>query len=290
MQKKPILFTALTIAMALGLKAQDEPINKFRLQSVQVQFGAMEVQNKSASPLTFSNWAPGSDLPQQAVQSFGNMKNFGGHRSGGAHELLFTFGKTPTEKGGMAIQYRIGLMTSSFDMYSYSTSRKTTTPYDTLTSGQNGENTLLDMVNHTDYNFSMHTRQTSIDMNVLLSTNRDARLNFYFGAGLNVGFSWNTVELSRHERVTVESHDNGTYHKRLTDDRDRERFNLDGGFTYSLSVPVGASFNLGKTNKFWSRLAMTAELRPGYNFSTLEQKGLVGSGYVTRSLGVKFKL
>jgi len=288
MYKKPILLAGLALVMLTTTKAQENQPTGYRLQNVQFQFGGIVAQSRSATPLTFHTWALGSDLPNQSTQIQANRRDYGSRQVNGSSELLLTFGKNAGSEGLQRI-YRIGLLNSNFSLYSYHVGNTTKTPYGDF-SLNSGDSYRLDSINRTFYSFKLYSKQVTIDFNVLWTTNRDGRFNFYFGGGLNTGFCSNTVSLNRSEEVSIESVENQDFRKRFKDNHINERYTLATGFTCSFSLPTGVSYNLGKQNKFWSRLALTAEVRPGFNLTTVQDKGMIGTGYVAHNLGLKFKL
>jgi len=152
--------------------------------------------------------------------------------------------------------------------------RSTARRWDTLTSSQGAPPMYVDSM--TEYHVGMHYQSEELraDISLLFRTNPEARWSLYGGIGFTAGSSFNayvTVNEEIHNTLKLTS-ENGSSpaYSNFTDREHRsEQIRTANGMGYSVNIPVGIDFRLGKKRIFWRRLHAYYEAKPYFNSYTV---------------------
>ena len=69
-----------------------------------------------------------------------------------------------------------------------------------------------------------------------------------------------------------------------------ERFTNPDNFDLCVYVPMGADMRFGRKNKFWRRMHLLVELKPGITYSTIPELGSNASGSLQFGFGIRSSL
>lgn len=170
-----------------------------------------------------------------------------------------------TKSGRNGPELRIGVIYGSGPSLGGTLSRTTHTPYDTLTSSQTGEQTVIDSVNSSEYR--MRYSAERLGVNGSLVWRRPGRWSLYGGAGLMGGVLMNAHSTITHE-VDAYTDGGSSYPRRGGDHEfddvpeERESFSNGTGWWLGAYVPLGLDWRAATVSAFWSRVHFCYELRP----------------------------
>ena len=149
---------------------------------------------------------------------------------------------------------------------------ETRTAFDTLTSAQTGQVTLVDSLTISRYALNHTYRQVALDASVIWLKEYPKRWSLYGGAGAQLGMAIgglvnisHTVE-RRTDPSLVASSGSGLSHSNSDISRETEQFRSKDDLCFALYVPLGVSYRLGRQRAFWRAMNLTYEIRPALAF------------------------
>lgn len=168
------------------------------------------------------------------------------------------------------------------------------TRYDTLVSNSTDQIMYLDSVNSHRYSMEYMSEQVRFDASLVYRTSPERRCVFYAGAGITAGMSVNTSTKIRYDYSEfVESgFDNSSsysydYFRESYSDIEFHTNKLNYGF--SIFIPVGIDFRLGKEKSFWKEMHLFFEMRPGINGFVIPELDTYTYAVVHSNIGLKYE-
>ena len=192
--------------------------------------------------------------------------------------LGFTFKNKPNPL------LRLGIGYSTRTLGTGSSSRYESFHYDTLTSGQTGQQIFLDST-HFQYMYGAYqSTYLSLDASLIFRTKPAARWSIYGGIGINVGMAFNSfLNVSYHDEHYASS---GNYNQSNWT-HEEERFNQKTHVASTVYIPMGLDFRLGKKSVFMNRLHLFAEARPSMTITSIPSLKTQLTPNITSSLGLR---
>ena len=190
-------------------------------------------------------------------------------------------------------QLRVGFCLLNGTGLSGGLNYKEKTPFDTIVSPA-GQPIARDSVNSTHYNMDYITKQIRADASLIFRTNRIKRFSLYAGLGANLGFAVSAyTEITYlNSKYIQEEHPAGTQgsgtHYPHKDSTITEDFENRKGFGFSLYVPAGFDFRLGKRREFWKKTHLFTESRFVLNYYDIPELHWTRSVGFISMLGVRW--
>lgn len=253
----------LTVIGSSGVLRAQDAASVRRLGSVYIGGGGFAGADPFFGRGDLARFTPGSDLLGRDLTDHTFDKD--GWLSGeGSFDLALGF--FPCVKAGRnGPELRLGMIYGSGPSLGGRLSRTTYTPYDTLTSSQTGQQTVIDSVNRSEYRVRYASER--LGLNGSLIWRRPGRWSLYGGAGIMGGVLMNAQTTVTHE-VDVYT-DGGYSYPWSNGDHDfdhvpeeRESFRNGTGWWLGAYVPLGLDWRAATVSPFWSRVHFCYELRP----------------------------
>jgi hypothetical protein len=165
---------------------------------------------------------------------------------------------------------------------------------DTLNASNSGVQYYKDSLIYHYYDSDYTAELVHLDLSVVWYANPDSRWSFYAGAGLTAGFSLNnqtSIDYQRHTRIYIYESNNpsGTTHSgSYTYHDENEIFSNNLSSTFSLYIPLGLDFRIGKNRAFWNNIHLFYDLRPAINFVNIPESGSYYTASFLQAMGVRF--
>ena len=172
-------------------------------------------------------------------------------------------------------------------------SRYTTTPYDTLTSSQTGNQVFVDSVFNQNINMNYQTQQLRLDGALIFQTSDKYRFSFHTGIGVSLGTAISSRTTINYWEEKYTSNNGGESFSYYTygegSAMKTETFKNKNGFAFTGYIPVGFNVRLGKNREFWKHLNVYAEMRPGLYVTAIPELATQTNFGLTSNLGLKIK-
>ncbi len=291
--KKISLFSSL-ILLSSVLFAQ-EVTRKFKVTEFQVQNGFELSGLKSGEWADFRKLAPNSVM---LGQDFSAYRNSEGYIMQGNGQFSAYIGVQRLDKlKGSYISnptWRIGISHGNLTLMSGALSKETKLGSDTMKSAQSGQVIWTDTTSTSIYSMGYETEQLKLDISAIFRTDPAARWSFYTGLGLSAGFSIQSSTVISHSRFnTVKTYfqDNINYSsiRSFTNDFEYDFESNDNQMnsSYSLYIPLGVDFRLGKKRELLKKMHISMEIRPSLNFNIIPELGNLASTSSQQRLGLR---
>jgi len=173
--------------------------------------------------------------------------------------------------------------------------RKQTKPWDTIYSAQTGLLNYVDSVIIENYQMKYRAEQIRLDISVIFTTSPAERWSVYSGVGVIAGLSFNSyTEVYYDKHKTVEPHQaNGTYiyttSPPVSHDK-TERFTNRNGYVYSLYIPLGIDFRIGKRIDFLRQIHLVYEARAGLHVNRIPELNTYTTADILQNIGIRLAL
>lgn len=282
MLKKLSFLTA--IALSSSVFSQKIKINEFHVSS-----GTASMNLPSGSLEDFKTLAPNSVILTKDFSLF-NQSYWSplGYRYGMNQSSMYSVqlglqcAKMPkaTFRVGITHLSNYGLLTASGG-YSISA------PYDTLTSSQTGQQTILDTSYTKSYDLNYSNQQLRLDGAVIFRMFPEKRWSLHAGLGASFGYSYraNTnIRYSEYSSSSYSSSYSGNYSS------EQETFKNKNSLGASLYIPLGIDFGIGKKRSFWMPFHIYLETRPSLNINSISNLGITFSPGMSSALGLRIKI
>jgi len=270
--------TVFFLFVSTALVAQEKS-GCMQLTEAQVLIGSNLSSVETMSLNDFKMLAPSSSILAKDYTGFSSNYYNSTYTNPSFTGLLgFTFKNKPNPL------LRLGLGYSTRTLGTGSSSRYESFHYDTLTSGQTGQQIFLDST-HTQYMYGAYqATYLSLDASLIFRTKPAARWSIYGGIGVNVGMAFNGF-------LTVEYHDehyasSGNYNQSNWT-HEQERFTQKTHVASTVYIPMGLDFRLGKKSVFMNRLHLFAEARPSMTITSIPSLKTQLTPNITSSLGLR---
>lgn len=187
---------------------------------------------------------------------------------------------------------RIGLAYIGYSSFGGELVRHRSDPYDTIM--HQGDIYHYDSVTDETISIQKQSRQLRLDISYIFKA-RVERLEYYIGAGLSAGFSFNNqvyinyeIRNYKHLREYSSSSSYGTSLGLNVHEHEELKGRTD--YTGSVYIPLGIGYTFSESRPFWKRLSIFFEARPGINFIAVKGISTFSSNCIQRLLGVRFRV
>ena len=282
MLKKLSFLTVLAISGSVF--SQNIKINEFHVSS-----GTASMNMPEGSLEDFKILAPNSVILTKDFSLF-NQSNWSplGYRYGMNQSSMYSVqlglqcAKMPkaTFRVGITHLSNYGLLTAGGG-YSISA------PFDTLTSSQTGQQTILDTSYTKSYDLNYSNQQLRLDGAVIFRMFPDKRWSLHAGLGASFGYSYraNTnIRYSEYSSTSYISSYSGSYTS------EQETFKNKNSLGASLYIPLGIDFGIGKKRSFWMPFHLYLETRPSLNINSISNLGTSFIPGMSSALGLRIKI
>jgi hypothetical protein len=243
----------------------------------------------------FQLLAPGSEILKGDITRFSSYPL--GESFGNAFSAQIGLAIRNKEKTGYhpGRTLRLGINYFSQNRYSFYSARAITSPWDTLTSGQTGEQVFVDSVYTESYSFDYWVDHLRIDAALIFSTAKESRWSWFGGLGMTFGTSLQSESRvsyaeSRGTRVRGGSSNYGVYNNSSADSRIQEElYTLKPVIGGSVYIPAGVDFRIGKRREFWKPVHLFYEIRPQVLYTNIPELGSSLRGGIQQGFGIRVK-
>lgn len=161
---------------------------------------------------------------------------------------------------------------------------------DTLISTQNGSMTFIDSTITRNAYGNYSNQQVRIDAAYVWETNAGQRWAFSAGAGLSLGFSYQSKTSLHFVEYTKNYQGFGAYQGTQTSTFESEHYTNSLSVGANVYVPLGINFRLGTKRAFWMPWMIYTELRPQLSFNTVPTVGMKFSPGIGAASGIRYNL
>lgn len=164
--------------------------------------------------------------------------------------------------------------------------------FDTLTSAQTGQITLVDSVNSRSYGMNYRYEQLRIDGSLIFRTKPEARWSLFAGIGITAGLSINAnTEIYYSQSKSTQTRNSNSVSSSSAfsagGEWKMERIRNKNNFGMSAYIPLGIDFRIGNKKEFWKRMHLFYELRPGINMTSIPELRNTTNVILQQGLGLK---
>lgn len=219
--------------------------------------------------LQWRSLLPNSELLKRDLSGYGRERGFGRNlAAAGLFSVHASFRLGGAERAKRSGAYlRTGFSYQAHGGTGMSLSRYDRVPYDTLTSSQTGNITLVDSVYSSRYDITHRYQQVMLDASVIFMKEFPRRWALYGGAGAAVGGAFGGIGRVEYQEDRYVSHYSGSGGRGFGIDADEEEeFRTKDDFVLVLYAPLGVSYRMGRRHVFWRALNLCYEMRPSLSF------------------------
>jgi hypothetical protein len=255
---------AAILTIPILVQAQEED-KKVSISDVYLMTGSNYMTAPLENVSVFQQMVPESILLNQDLTGFQEGPFYKGTMPGSNSSSSLMIGlnvsKNPNAQLRLGFNHRVGI-------YAHTNYYKNeSTPYDTLTSSQTGEQFFVDSTHTTSLYANGISEYLGVEGSMIFRTSNEERWSFYAGFGLSLGFCFNN-------RITVIQNEynfvSGYYgSSNYADNTKTEYLKSDGYLSTTLFFPLGIDFTTGKKRDFWKRVHLFAELRPSLTVASI---------------------
>lgn len=293
--QKLVFASALLISMNRLIAQENPEIKKLRISELTFQVGGIGNLSTSESFNSLRPLAPNSLLLSNAPSQYSESESFT-FNSGLVTSMLLGISFRNHEKNGYKPRptLRLGLIYSSNSGLSASIFNENRKAFDTLSSNQTGQILYVDSVVTRNYFIDYISEQIRLDASLIFRSNKKNRLTAMTGIGFTTGLSLNSTTSVRYNKYSrtesYSSSDNYINNFNGDNERSTEIVKNKTSFGYSMFVPVGLDFQLGKTHLFWKNAHFFYELRSGVNFTSVPELKLFSNAYMQHGFGLRISI
>lgn len=264
--------------VSTALVAQEKSCN-IQITEAQVLLGTNMYTVETMSLNDFKSLAPNSSILAKDYSGFSQSLYTSTYGSSSYTGLLgLTFKNKPNPL------LRLGLGYSTRTLGTGSSSRYESFHYDTLTSGQTGQQIFLDST-HSQYMYGAYqSTYLSLDASLIFRTKPAARWSIYGGVGLNFGMAFNSfldVSFDDEHYASSGNYDQSNW------SHEQERFAQKSHVASTIYIPMGLDFRLGKKSEFLNRLHLFLETRPSMTITSIPSLKTQLTPNITSSFGLR---
>lgn len=263
--KLPVALVALAITLAFKSQGQqDSPIDwNHDGFSIFISGGGGGTLSQSMSLNAFRTLMPESELLNQDWSQFNNLSSSHSEFQNG-----FSFGAwlpagTRADGSSRNGRFLLGISYINYKAAGLILDRETRTRIDTLVSATTGSSLFVDQIHSQNLSAEIRFYSLGLDVGYLFHSDWDSRWMAYGGAIVSIGAVLQAnASVSYYENNrTQPTVDHGT-DEWSSDNFQREKETLSGGFSAALQTPIGIDFRLSRKHAFWSNLSLYWEWRP----------------------------
>lgn len=276
------LLLSFFICLVSFLKAQqinEDSINRIKISDIYIQGGMYSQKTDSASFNDFRVLAPISELLNKDFSEFEYRGRYYRQLNGTFSIILgINIPDKKHSKNKINTRVRMGFTYLSGMRLFGNLYKREVKPYDTLTSSQTGELTYIDSVIQKSYNIEYSMQQIYYDASIIFRTNPKYLITLYTGLGISAGFSFNSKtnivyseSRDTRERDTTHNYNYHFYDRNFSDNIHNETYSNKNSYSLSAYIPIGLDYRLAKKNRFWKKVQLCGEIRPGINLTNIPE-------------------
>jgi hypothetical protein len=244
----------------------------------------------ASSPNSFQKLMPNSSILSDAIQDnnyFDSDYRTPNMSFGYQGQLALEFNSKKGGKLGFPnASYRVGIGFNSTNSLSYNISKSATGRYDTLTSSNTGDQTLVDTTYNEFYGFNYDTRGIFITGEYLLSTNIEKRFVIKVGVGFQTGFTTNASSTA-YATANNANYQYETYNYTAS----QEIVTNQTASHVNVFLPIELDYTIcKKPSSFFNHLHFTFSLKPTLNYTNIPELGAATNNYTLFSGGIRYAI
>jgi hypothetical protein len=278
-----------TLIVALILSSAAFSQKNLKISEIHISSGSGSMGTQDGTLSDFAKLAPnsailGMDLSQLTPYNFNYYNGFGMNSGSSSTSLQLGLQCAKMPK----ITFRVGLThVNNFGLLSAHGSFYESAPYDTLTSSQTGQQTLIDSSHTKSYDMNYSNQQIRLDGALIFRMFPEKRWSLHAGLGASIGMSYRASTSLRYwESSSINSNTGGYYNE----SGKNETFKNKNSLGAALYIPLGLDFCIGKKREFWMPFHLYAEARPSLNLNSINGIGTTFSPGMSSALGLRVKI
>lgn len=284
------LLLAVVVAVPFSTLAQDGRDSSCSVSSVYLAGGGWFTNDQPLFPADLHRLAPGSAL---LASDLADHRFYSDPFAVGSGAFEMGIGLHPFRSAARSgPELRLGFLYGGRDYRSASYSRRITTPWDTLTSSQTGEQYIIDSVHRSTYWIDHSAERFGLNASLVWRTR--GRWSVYGGFGLAGGISLNArTELSYSEYSRLEGQYANQYGDPFNDypsTMPRETFRNGTGWWLATSAPFGLDFRMARRSEFWRRMHLYMEWSPQLLIQSSPELGTRTGFGMRTAFGLRFEV
>lgn len=278
--------------LVLAQEQQDSNISIFSVQDVNVQLGFITGGNTRLSLEEFKLFAPKSELLNNELWEKSDRRGLMVSVKGlFSMQMGIHFGDKQKMKYKSNPFLRLGFTYYSGMSFAGDFELKERHSSDTLQSGQTGQQILIDSITNSTLRCRYRLQQLRLDASLIFRTNPAARWSLYTGLGMTGGLSIKAstdIDYTRSSSTEIIYSDGTSNSHHTYDERyESEVFINENISAFSVYLPMGIDFRMGRKKEFWKRLHLFYEIRPGIDFIKIPELGNFSNGSFQNGFGLK---
>lgn len=285
--------TAIIFAFLLGSPAL---FGQIKLTQLHLSSGSYMQYGDTPSEISdFNALAPGSTILMKDFSNYSgsngmlgllSSNRFSVGTTSNAFQSLQIGLKLPKHQGTL----RLGISTFQNNLMNCFASNYESYVVDTLVSSQNGSLTFVDSTNYKEVRGNYSNQQIRLEAAYVWEVNAGERWAFSAGAGMSLGFSYQSNTSLDFSEFTNSYEGYGTYQGSQTNTFEREVFDNSTNWGANLYLPLSINLKLGKKRAFWMPWMIYSELRPQLSFNSIPTIGINFSPGIGAVTGIRYNL
>lgn len=268
--KKYIFVFAFVLSVGLSLKAQEETFDFCPENTISISYGTI-AHSSYGNPTFYEVLTPNSEVLQMALGNNITASYFVLYEPNTTFSLNWEhlFKANPDTKWSFPSRLRVGFTFANMCGLYSGGYKQEQFPYDTLTS-TNGDVYYRDSIHRSTFDMRYCSDEIRLNVVYFVTTNPEKRWSFYSGMGANFGISYNAYAVMKYnEYYDIQEVDEGVYSSFGSflnlQDNYSERIQTNNNVNFTVSIPLGVDFRVGKKREFLTHLHLFMEYHPGVN-------------------------
>lgn len=284
-QTNILLAISISSIISFGQENKKEQLKKIIISDLFVQAGFIKRTPPSGGLDDFKLLAPQSVLLNENFSGY--SKTFGFNLKS-MYSILVGIKFKEKEIYKSNPQLRLGISYYSGPILSGGLRKFERKPYDTLYSTQTGQTTYIDSLISRSYRMDYTSDQIRFDGSIIFKTNQQERFSLFTGLGITAGISINAfTDIYYDNQDRIEDRSNPSPAISYPTSNPDETFINKTNFGFSIYIPIGLDFRIGKKNKFWKQIHLFYELKPGINTTSIPELRSVTNPSFQHGLGIR---
>ncbi|MBI1838451.1 MAG: hypothetical protein HYR91_14405 [Flavobacteriia bacterium] len=292
------LFYVVFVLLASNLMAQDSSkvkIGFIRFSEIATQITFSSEQNINGTIENFNSLFPNSKFSTINLSDYQQTINNSSHLNS---MFSLQFGFQLANKNRSAYRenslFRIGINHANGNPITYSNEKKTTIPFDTLTSAQTGQTTYLDSTYINNFDLLNTRKILKFDLSYLYIFHSSSRLSFKTGIGFTTGLMYDSqTKITHTKKERIESHTIGNNNDSFDSFSTKSTASYEvtsnkNSYAFSAYIPIGIDFRLGHKNLFLSKTHLFYELRADINLVNIPELKTFINPRTQHGIGLRF--
>ncbi len=289
----PLFFCVLLCTTSWGQAEMEstEPVVQkgFKISDFYVQTSMFDPRLSNGTIADFKELAPNSVLLQKDMAGF--TMTGGGYTNSTCFSGTMGIQLGSTNSGNFLskLQWRIGFSYNTGNEISAGAYFRQRTPYDTLTSSQTGNQTVVYSHESENYGMSYSSEHIRLENSLFYFFNPNDRWSIFTGLGFNYGTSFNNRVAINYSETNYK--DGGTdFYANDYSTYSSETYNIANKSSGSIFSAMGLDFRIGNKRDFLKRTHLYYEFRPSIQVSTIHALRTYSTGVLQHGLGLRVSI